>query len=166
MVQKCNVLWGKEFSFYLLKTFFVLKNVCMILVCFAHWFRLFSIAMVTWLCNFFFTFIYFSIWFIIFAEKPDYGEAFTKIVAITQGVRALDQDDDSTETSSRRKRASNSKESSSKTSSATGQPSSEAKKARTSTAATPDNASKEEAVKKSLRKISRKVRISQSCQFY
>ena len=105
-------------------------------------------------CAISFSFIYFSICFIIFAEKPDYGEAFTKIVAITQGgVRALDQDDDSTETSSRRKRASNSEESSSKISSATGQPSSEAKKARTSAAATADNASKEEAVKKSLRKI-------------
>merc|ERR1719295_2212880 len=87
-------------------------------------------------------------------EKPDYAKGITEVVRIAQGVRALDQDDDE-ETSSGRKRAStNSQEPSSKTSS--GGPSSEAKKPRTSAAATADNASKEEALKKSLRKISRK----------
>merc|ERR1719295_754170 len=87
-------------------------------------------------------------------EKPDYAKGITEVVRIAQGVRALDQDDDE-ETSSGRKRASTgSQEPSSKTPS--GGPSSEAKKARTSAAATVDNASKEEALKKSLRKISRK----------
>merc|ERR1719204_574352 len=87
-------------------------------------------------------------------EKPDYAKGITEVVRIAQGVRALDQDDDE-ETSSGRKRASGgSEDPSSKTSS--GGPSSEAKKPRTSAAATADNASKEEAVKKSLRKISRK----------
>ena len=144
----------------------------MSLVCFAHWFGLFNCnsylivhCAISFLNLYHLVFSY-CLCFIIFAEKPDYGKALTKIFAIAQGVRALDQDDDSTETSSGRKRASSSEESSSKTSSATGGPSSEAKKARTSAAATADNASKEEAVKKSLRKISRKVRISQSCQFY